>query len=155
MTFFICEYNRIDKGYLYNWKTLRNNAVLYWSSRRAESVLLHIFQSSCSFCCFKGLDIWIAFVMNKSVVRTKLFWVITQRVVGIPYWQLRIQEVYGTDTVVCFAGYPVLRSPPRLISSTVTTLTVRLDDFNYNGYGHPTKYVLQYVVSDRISTCSQ
>jgi hypothetical protein len=127
----------------------------YWSSRRAESVLLHIFQSSCSFCYFKWLDIWIAFVINKSVVRTELFSAITQRIVGIPYWQLRIQEVYGTDTVVCFAGYPVLRSPPRLNSSTVTTLTVTLDDFSYDGVGHPTKYVLQYVVSDRIGTCSK
>jgi len=68
---------------------------------------------------------------------------------------LRIQEVYGTDTVVCFAGYPVLRIPPLLVSSTVTSLTVRLDDFRYDGDGHPTKYVLQYVVSDRIITCSK
>jgi len=89
------------------------------------------------------------------VVRTKIFWAITQRVMGISFLRLRIQEVYGTDIVVCFAGYPVLRSPPRFVSSTVTTLTVRLDDFSYDGYGHPTKYVLQYVVSGRITTCSQ
>jgi len=68
---------------------------------------------------------------------------------------LRIQEVSGTDTVACLAGYPVLRIPPRLISHTVTTLTVTLDDFSYDGDGDPINYVLQYVVSDRISTCSQ
>jgi hypothetical protein len=147
--------NRINKEYLYNWKTFPSNAGLYWSSRRPEPVLLHIFQSSCSFCYFKGLDIWIAFVINKSVVKTELFWAITQRVVGIPYWPLRIQEVYATDTIVCFAEFPVLRIPPRLISSAVTTLTVRVDDFSYDGDGHPTEYVLQFVVSDRISTCSQ
>ena len=89
------------------------------------------------------------------MVKTELFWAITQKVVGISYLRLRIQEVYGTDTVVCFAGYPVLRSPPRLVSFTVTTLTVSLDDFSYVGDGHPTKYVLQYVVSGRITTCSQ
>ena len=130
------------------------NAGLYWSSRRAESVLLRIFQSNCSSCYFKELDIWILFVINKSVVKIELFWAITQRVVGIPFLRFRIQEVYGTDTVVCFAGYPVLRSPPRFVSSTVTTLTVRLDDFSYDGDGHPTKYVLQYMVSGRITTCS-
>ena len=68
---------------------------------------------------------------------------------------MRIQEVYDTDTVACFVGYPVLRSPPRLISLTVTTLTVRLDDFSYDGKGDPINYVLQYMVSDKISTCSQ
>ena len=66
---------------------------------------------------------------------------------GIPYWWVRIQEVYDTDTVACFAGYLVLRSPPGLILYTVTTLTVRLDDFNYEGDGNPINYVLQYVVS--------
>jgi hypothetical protein len=89
------------------------------------------------------------------MVRNELFWAITQWVVVTPYWQLRIQEVYGADTVVCFAGYPVLRSPPSLISYNVTTLTVRLDDFSYDGNGDPINYVLQYVVSDRISTSSQ
>jgi len=74
---------------------------------------------------------------------------------GIPYWWLRIQEVCDTDTVVCFAGYLVFRSPPHLIKSTVTTLTVGLRNLSYDGYGDPTTYVLQYVVSDRISTCSQ
>jgi hypothetical protein len=147
--------NRINKGYLYNWKTFSNNVGLYWSTRRPESVLLHVFQSSCSLCCFKGHDTWIAFVINKSVVRTELFWTITWRVVGIPYWRLRIQEVYDTDSIICFAGYLVLRSPPNLISCTVTTLTVRLNDFSYDGNGHPIQYVLQYMVSDRISTCWQ
>jgi len=75
--------------------------------------------------------------------------------VGIPYWQLRIQVVYDTETIVCFAGYLVLTSPPSLISSTVTTLTVRLNDFSYAGDGNPSQYVLQYMVSDRISTCPQ
>ena len=74
---------------------------------------------------------------------------------GIPYWQLRIQVVYDTETIVCFAGYLVLTSPPSLISSTVTTLTVRLNDFSYAGDGNPSQYVLQYMVSDRISTCPQ
>jgi hypothetical protein len=146
---------RINKGYLYNWKTYPSNAGLYWSTRRPESVLLHIFQSSCSLYYFKGLDTWIAFVINKSVVRTELFWAIAWRVVGIPYWKLRIQVVYDTETIVCFAEYPVLRSPPSFNSSAVTTLTVRLNDFSYEGCCHPAKYVLQYKVSDRISTCPQ
>jgi hypothetical protein len=74
--------NRINKGYLHNWQTFQSNAGVYWSSRRTESVLLHIIENSCSFCYFKGIDIWVAFVINKSVVRTELFWVITQRVSG-------------------------------------------------------------------------
>jgi len=97
----------------------------------------------------------IEFAVNKSMVRNEIFWAITQRVMGIPYRRSRNQEVYGTDTVACLAGYPVLKIPPRLISHTVTTLTVRLDDFSYEGDGHPIDYVLQYVVSDRINTCSQ
>jgi hypothetical protein len=66
---------------------------------------------------------------------------------------LRIQEAYGTDTVVCFAGYPVLRRAPRLISHNVTTWNVKLHDFNYNDEDEPTDYDLKFVVSDRISTC--
>ena len=147
--------NMINKGYFYNWKAFPSNAGFYWSTRRPESVLLHIFQSSCSLYYFKGLDTWIAFVINKSVLRTELFWAITWRLVGIIYWQLRIQVVNDTETIVCFTEYLVLRSPPSLISSTVTTLTVRLNNFNYEGCCHPTKYVLQYMVSDRISTCWQ
>ena len=73
----------------------------------------------------------------------------------IPYQRSRIKDVYGTDTIACFAAYPVLKSAPRLTSSTVTTLTVKLDDFSYTGDGNPTKYVLQYVVSEGISTCLQ
>ena len=65
------------------------------------------------------------------------------------------KQAYGTDAVVCFAGFPVLRRAPRFISRTVTTLTVGVDDFSYNGDGKPAKYVLQYAVSDRINTCSQ
>ena len=86
--------NRIKKGYLYNWKMFPRNAGLYWSSRRPESVLLQIFQRMYWFCYFKGLDIWIAFVVNKSMVRIELFWTITQRVVVTPYWWLRIKNVY-------------------------------------------------------------
>jgi hypothetical protein len=136
--------NRINKGYFYNWKMFPRNAGLYWSSRRPESVLLQIFQRMYWFCYFKGLDIWIAFVVNKSTVRIELFWTITQRAVVTPYWRLRIKKVYGTDTVVCLAGYPVLRSTPHLFFSTVSTLNDEFDD-----------YVLQYAVSDRISTCWQ
>ena len=65
------------------------------------------------------------------------------------------KQAYGTDAVVCCAGYPVLSRAPHLISHTVTTLTVRVDDFNYDGDGKPANYVLQYAVSDRINTCSQ
>jgi hypothetical protein len=76
---------------------------------------------------------------------------------------LRIQEVYGTDTVVYFAGYPVLRRAPRYIAHNVTALTDEVDDFSYDEVDdfiydeedEPTNYDLPYVVSDRISTCSQ
>jgi hypothetical protein len=68
---------------------------------------------------------------------------------------LRIQEVYGTDTVVCFAGYPVLRRAPYLFSHNITTLTVKLDDFSHNEEDETTNYVQQFVVSDRIIACSQ
>jgi len=147
--------SRINKGYLYNWKMFPSNASLYWSSRRPKSVLLQIFQRMYWFCYFKGLDIWIAFAVNKSVVRTEPFWAITWRAVVTPYWCLRIQEVYGTDTVVCFAGYPVFRRAPRLISHNVTALTDELGDFSYIEEDEPANYDLQYVVSDTISTCSQ
>ena len=147
--------SRINKGYLYNWKMFPRNAGLYWSNRRAKSVLLQIFQRMYWFCYFKGLDIWIAFAVKKSMVRIELLWAIIQRVVVTPYWRSRIQEVYGTYTVVCSAGYPVLRRAPRPISHDVTTLAVELDDFSYSGGDETTNYVLQFVVSDRISTCSQ
>ena len=65
------------------------------------------------------------------------------------------KQAYGTDAVVCCAVYPVLRRAPSFTSHTVTTLTVGVDDFNYDGDGKPAKYVLQYAVSDRINTCSQ
>ena len=68
---------------------------------------------------------------------------------------MRIQEVYGTDTIVCIVGYPVLRRPPLLISHNVTTLTVKLDDFSYGEEDETTNYVQQFVVSDRIIACSQ
>jgi len=45
---------------------------------------------------------------------------------------LRIQEVNGTDIVVCIAGYPVLRRAPRFISHNVTTLTDELDGFIFS-----------------------
>lgn len=93
--------------------------------------------------------------VNMSMVRNELFCPITQRLVVIPYQRSRIKDVYGTDTVACFAAYPVLKSAPHLTSHTATALTVKLDDFNYTGDGYPTKYVLQYVVSEGISTCSQ
>jgi len=68
---------------------------------------------------------------------------------------LRIQEVYGTDTVVCFAGYPVLRRAPRLISHNVSTLTVKLDNYSYSEEDETTNYALKFVISNIISTCSQ
>jgi hypothetical protein len=68
---------------------------------------------------------------------------------------LRIQEVYGTDTVVCFAGYPVLRRAPRLISHNVTALTDEYDDLIYNEEDEPTEYDLQYVVTELVRAHSR
>lgn len=65
------------------------------------------------------------------------------------------KHVHGTDTVVCCAGFPVLRSAPRFISHNLTTLTVGVNNFSYDGDNKPAKYVLQYAVSVRINTCSQ
>jgi hypothetical protein len=41
------------------------------------------------------------------------------------------------------------------MSHTVTTLTVKVDDFIYEGDGNPARYAVQYAVSDRVNICSQ
>jgi hypothetical protein len=54
----------------------RNSQVIQNFTEAAEGLnqfLLQMFQSIYSFWYFKGLDIWIAFVVNKSMVLTLLF----------------------------------------------------------------------------------
>ncbi|GFG28415.1 hypothetical protein Cfor_12634 [Coptotermes formosanus] len=58
------------------------------------------------------------------------------------------KQVCGTDTFACFAEYPVLTRAPRLMSHTVTTLTVQVDNFSYDGDGNPATYALQYAAAE-------